>query len=173
MERPLRFGDKKMESLTSNLLSAIERRNMTAHVYKDSHKTDIIIEYFPRTQMHISGLKPEFPPYIWFKDDGIYSSKDNKEWKKAPRESGYEVLKLFDPRAVLKQTHVDKEFENGFSGTCSVTAVTGMESLDKYFSDEELRNVYFELHKGLLSEMRRKDFPPNKDDVKLVFSYTR
>jgi len=170
-----------MKPLVNGLLESLERRKMTAYVYRDrsdkeiggtqSINTDIRIEYSPNSEMKVSNLKPEFPPYVRFDENGISYSSDDRDWKKAPAGSGYEILRLFDPRFVLRHTVIEHEDEENLSGICSVLLVTRSEFLDKYLSDMSLRKVTFKLHNGLLYEMTRKDFPPSKDIVRLVFTY--
>lgn len=166
---------------------ALKERKFFADVSINCKKIGVTIEYIPMSEMRVSGLKPEYPPYVWFRDGLIKISYDKKKWKTIEPGIGIQILRLLDPRLLLTPIQppvikIINYLRFGFVGEYEVEYLNKIEELKLKLPKELVSWMVEKGHKQrlikiflkrnyLISRMIQNDLPPSTESITLTFKY--
>jgi len=176
---------------TEKIWRALKEKTFFAKVSINCKKIGVTIEYFPPLEMQVSGLEPEYPPYVRFTNGLIKISYDKEKWEKIEPDSGIQILRLLDPRVLLTPARppildMAKFFktleEFGFVGEYDIEYLNKVERLKLQLPKElvswvvekgqKRRLVTLLLRRDyLIDKMTQNDLPPSTEVVTLTFQY--
>lgn len=178
---------------TEKIWRALKEKTFFAKVSVNCKKIGVTIEYFPPLEMRVSGLEPEYPPYVRFKNGLIKISLDKEKWERIEPDSGIQILRLLDPRVLLTPARpsilkvaeyfrTDEEF--GFVGVYDIEYLNKVEKLKLQLPKEIISWIVEKGQKSrlvtlllrrdyLIDKMTQNDLPPSTEVVTLTFQYEK